>query len=86
MIIAQFPDVDQFRWTAWFEVIGGAIMLLLAMLFQDLHHFCSKGHCTCKKKSLPSVVEVETDTKSKEQADHVKQRTPPMVIFVSSFT
>lgn len=86
MIIAQFPDVDQFQWTAWLQVIAGGIVLLLCTLFRDSHQMCSKRCCASKKKNSSADVQTMAGATTKEcQPDHVHKRTPPVVIFVSSF-
>ena len=86
MIIAQFRDIDQFRWTAWFQVAAGGIVLLLCTLFRDSHQMCSKRCCGSKKKNFPTDTEITSSTRTEEyQTDRLQKPTSPMVIFVSSF-
>ena len=83
MIVGQFPQVDQFRWIAWFQVVLGVLAVIAALLLfrEPLPSFLSCG----PKGLLPAAKEVCLEKENQLQKEQSKQSISLGTVLVSIF-
>ena len=71
MIVGQFPQVDQFRWIAWFQVVSG-VLSVIATIFLFREPLPSSLSCG-PKGLLPATKETHLKKESQFQNEPAKE-------------
>ena len=83
MIVGLFPQVDQFRWIAWFEVVAGVLSTITTVL---LFREPLPLYLTCGlRRSLPTAKEVLFENENHFRDQMSKQSVSLGTILVSFY-